>query len=738
MPRKSLSQEHQDIRVQHLLDWSSKGFSVRKPKALRRTIQGQELQPQLAGLARRNQNLTVDGSFLPTAVPVQARVRSEELFSKQYIQIQDAAKLLNPDLSKIKLSSAADYIGTYYKWNGVVQPEYDMREPVAILDTEGYVKQTVARKLALSFRNGYEIVGDRQEDVEYIERRVSAMELVTGQSFDNFLKSILRLLYTTSNCFVQKLRQEESAPVKKKESGKEPIAGYAIIPPHTMLPLLKDGHIVKWRRIFDQGVPYIDLNPDDVHHYVLDRKSGHIFGTPRLVGVRDDIFALRRLEENIELLFINHLFPLFHVKIGTENAPCTYGENGESEIDMVRWQIENMPKEGVFVTDERVEVEAVGAQGKSLSYQDLIDHYKSRIFTALGMSALDMGEGDGANRSTADNISQNLKDSIKSDLDDFCSQIRLTIFREWFAEATYSTAQDACTRTKLSFHEIDLDNRIKEETHVMALFNSNLLTETEARKRLKYKPMEKAQRRETHFELQVLRLEREITKYKTDATLEINEAEVSNQKKLASTQMKLLAAQTDHSEAKADHHEQKLAAEAKHAPTIASAKVKVLNASAQKAKAMGRGRPRSATAKKTTQTQKAVANKMRPTNQHGSNLGPTRAKSSLEESFMSELYTGLVDSRQSMETEGILTPEAWRQESPRIVDTVLERWEQQIDDHSSGDSYTRQVRAGLTLLKSSIAETSDPELLSVILSTRDQEVNENADRVESSDPSDAQ
>jgi hypothetical protein len=45
-----------------------------------------------------------------------------------------------------------------------------------------------------------------------------------------------------------------------------------------------------------------------------------------LVGVKDDIFALRRLEENVELLFINQLFPLFHIKVGTEQAPATFDE----------------------------------------------------------------------------------------------------------------------------------------------------------------------------------------------------------------------------------------------------------------------------------------------------------------------------------------------------------------------------------------------------------------------------
>jgi len=58
----------------------------------------------------------------------------------------------------------------------------------------------------------------------------------------------------------------------------------------------------------------------------------------------------------------------------------------------------------------------------------------------------------------------------------------------------------------------------------------------------------------------------------------------------------------------------------------------------------------------------------------------------------------------------------WREASARIVDEVVERLNQREITDSVGDSYTRQERAaGLSSLKSVIAETSDPELLSVLV-----------------------
>lgn len=733
MPRKSetVLVDQAAARLERLMAFSEGRSTVAKPaKAVivRRTLDGQVMEPNVKGIGKRTSNY--DGSrFLPVEIPTGARVITDTQLSKMRKgkggYIEDVAKTLNADLTKAKLNSAADYIGTYYMWNGILMPEYDMREPFAISDTEVYVKQTVARKLALANRASYEIISERSEDAEYIQGRIDAMEFVTERTFESLLSGVLHNMFLTSNCFLCKIRKADATPVKKKKGGKTPVAAYSIIPSHSIQPYLKNGKIIKWRRFFDHGIPYMDYDVEDIIHLKWDVKPGHIFGTPRTIGVRDDIFALRRLEENIELLFINHLFPLFHVKVGTEKAPCTYGQGGESEIDMVRYQIENMPKEGVFITDERVTVEAVGAEGKSLDFDKLVAHFKSRIYIGLGMSAIDMGEGADATRATADNISQNLKDSIKADLDDLAGQIRMFIFKEWFTEATYSTSiQKATARTQLSFHELDLDNRIKEETHVMALFNSHLITETEARKRLKLKPIKGAEndgqeRKNLHFDLHVLRLEKEIIKGKTKSAMDIAEADVKNQKALAATQMKVLEAQTAHSEATTAHHNSKLEAQAKHMPTIAKAKVAVSNASAKRAAVAGRGAPRGGTAKKTTQTAKAVGNKMRPTNQHGSKLGPTK-------DMLDEVYNSLLTVRDSLVADGKNLDKTWRDASAKVIDGVISRLSASEITDSDGDSYTRQERAaGLARLKAVVGETSDPEILSVLIqSALDTEVDD--------------
>jgi hypothetical protein len=529
---------------------------------------------------------------------------------------------------------------------------------------------------------------------------------------ESFFKQILFNLLLCSNCFLQKIRNEKATIVSQKENGPVPVAGYRLIPAHMIFPYMENGIPVKWRRFFDTGAPFEDISLEDIIHLKWDVKPGHRYGTPRTVGVRDDLFALRRLEENVELLFINFLFPLFHVAVGNDENPAGYdSESGMSEVDLIHWQIQNMPKEGVFVTDERVKVTAVGAEGKALDYSKLMEHYKSRIYTGLGMSAVDMGDAKTAgSRSTADNISQNLKDSIKSDLETFGGMVRMSIFKEFFLEATYSVSvQKAVARTWLHFHEIDLDNKIKFENHVIQLYLNNLVDEDEARQLIGKKKFQEVQRKKLNFDLHTVRLVKETEKAKADTAIKVSEA-------AAKQQEKLMPMQTEHAEKQAKTQAKLSAVQTSHHERKAAASIELLKAKTEHAKGTGAGRPQSATAKKSSPGKKAVQNKETPTNQHGSNLGPTKAKSGLEKLAAEWTDAAVELIEQLKDSNGTVDHEAYQKKVGPLLESILARVESEIGDDSE-NSYTRQARTGLDQLRTVILTTYDPELISVLVTS---------------------
>jgi hypothetical protein len=403
---------------------------------------------------------------------------------------------------KKKVQAETDLLSGYWGWHGIIEPEYDLLEPYTILDTESYFATAVTRKHSLMFRNGFTVAGNNQNFVTYIERRFAQMGYVSGQSVENFLKDILWNLLICSNCILVKVRDSAaSGGVKNEKNGnKMPIAGYVVVPPQTVFPYLDGyGQVIKWRRFFGDGRPFKDYDIDDIVHFWWNRKPGHLFGTPRIWPVRDDIYALRRLEENVELLLIQHLFPLLHTKIGTPEAPCEYLPDGISEVDMYRAYIQSMPKEGVLVTDERVSIDCVGVGNQGAQYEGVLEHYKKRTFTGMGVSSVDMGETD-ATKSGADNVSQNLKDQIKADLAWFTQQFKLLVLKDLFSEAPFHLSiQNAVNDVSLEFHELDPDNQIKMETHAANSYNNQAITHPELRRALKRKPLLPEEERDLHF-----------------------------------------------------------------------------------------------------------------------------------------------------------------------------------------------------------------------------------------------
>jgi hypothetical protein len=529
---------------------------------------------------------------------------------------------------KGKVEEETDILNSYWGWRGIMEPEYDLLESYTILDVEAIYKRAIDRMHSLAFRNGVHVVGEEPAYVDYLKDRIAQIGYVMGKGFPQFLKEIIKNLWVCSNCIVSKIRDEEnSGGIKSERNGKlVPVAGYAIVPPHTIYPFLDGrGHIEKWRRFYKDGRPYRDYAPEDIIHFRWDVKPGHIYGTPRILSVRDDIFALRRLEENVELLLVQHLFPLFHVKVGNEKAPVEYLPDGSSEIDYIRAQIMNMPKEGVFVTDDRVEVDVVGAQGKGADPGPMLEHYLNRTLIGLGVSGVDMGLADTSNRATSDTVSQNLKEMVKADLQSFADQVDMEFFRELFQESRVKiSVQKAVATTHLDFGEIDVDGQIKQETHALNLFQSHGLDQDELRQRIRHNPFTKDQEKKTHFEKHMVGLER--AKHKMQ--LELVEKQQEHDAKM---------------QTQAEKHQAKMGERSEETKLKSAA---VAAASTKKTKVTKKSATGSSHTKEvhepTSHAKKALSNLVQPANQHGKNFDPHKARSSEDPDLVQAVYDALM------------------------------------------------------------------------------------------------
>ena len=417
--------------------------------------------------------------------------------------IQDVVPEVKTSVPKIKKPALMPFVkDPTLRYNAVKavgrghfqSPEYDLSEVGRIEDTDGYVRQAFDKKIALMFKEGWDITGPDPKSIKYVKARLAQISRASQIPTLMLFRQVGTGLIKKSNAFLIKIRKTEASGGRlRKESGKnifiKPTAAYFVAPPETMEYQLSGNKIVQWQQRMPNG-DRKSYSPRDVIHFFYDRKEGFVFGTPTITPVVDDIRALRKIEENIELLVYQHLFPLFQYIVGTDDLPATFDENGEHEVDVVRREIQYMPTEGGIVTPERHEIKAIGAEGRAIRAEGYLEHFKKRVFAGLGVSAVDMGEGETANRATADNMSRNLIDSVK----DFQQIIEIFInefiLGELLLESTFGpSVLDEDRRCYLKFKEIDVDAQIKKEAHHADQFAKDLITWDEARTKTGYEPI---------------------------------------------------------------------------------------------------------------------------------------------------------------------------------------------------------------------------------------------------------
>lgn len=387
------------------------------------------------------------------------------------------------------MSYADRHRGNWFK------PEYDLTELQIAQDVDSYVFKAIQKKVHRFMLAGWELVGNDSTTLNYVKKRIREIELVSGNPFDLLMKDLAHDLFRYSNCAWVKVRNREASTGRVRViNGKEidPVAGYFLLPFETLwFKVKRNGEIKKIMQEVRNTGETKEFAPQDIVHFYTNKKPGFTMGTPELLPVLEDIALLRRLEENVENMIDANLHPLFHYKVGNDNHPERYGPDGIKESDLVRNTIEYMPSGGIFVSDHRHKIEAIGSEGKALSIHDYIDYFKKRVFAGLGVSPIDMGEGDTANRSTANTLSKIAIQDVEALQETVKVFVETYIINELLLEGGFQDAlMDDNRRVQIKFGSVDKEEKSKEENQTIQLWTNNLINESEARKRLGEQPVE--------------------------------------------------------------------------------------------------------------------------------------------------------------------------------------------------------------------------------------------------------
>jgi len=387
--------------------------------------------------------------------------------------------------------------------------EYDLYETGRIIDTESLVMRAFNKKNTLVFRDGYEIKSKNKENLKYIKRRLSEISFVSKKKFDDILKEFAYNLISFHNPYLVKVRKEEASSgevrIDRGKKNLKPVAAYFCLAPETMEKKLNDsGDATRYRQYVGNNGDWREFAEHNIIYTPFNKRTGFTMGTPPLESVKEDILALRRIEESVETLIYKSLFPIIHLKVGTDKVPAKTLPNGVSEVDSAKAVLENIDDNGGIVTSERIDISAIGAESLALRVETYLEYFKKRVYAGLGMANIDFGDGDSTGRNTGEVLSSSLKDSVIGYQDILSQMVTNDIFIELLLESGKYKYPFEITEEDLvylEFNTVDTDEKIKVENHSLNKAAQGVLTTDELREELGMPPMEGGLKKSFSIEL---------------------------------------------------------------------------------------------------------------------------------------------------------------------------------------------------------------------------------------------
>jgi len=410
----------------------------------------------------------------------------------------------NKNVGIEKIPYAASKVLSYTRsvTGGIFEsPEYNLYQIAACSEVDGIVKQTIEKKSTLMLKNGFRITGDNENYVKYIKLRLKQIELSQNKPWDILHSEIATDLISYHNAFLVKVRNDKysggnirKGKTKRAVKDIHPVAAYFRLPAESVRFMHdSNGQVIKYKQEMPSG-KYKIFNKDEVIHFYHSRRAGYNMACPGIWPALDDIRFLRKIEEGVELLTQQYLFPFFVFTIGTDEEPAHNMEDGTPEVEYWKRKIMEMPSDGGIVVTNRQKMEYLTGN-KVLPVEEYLNYAMKRVFLSLGISPVDLGVGDTSNKATSETLSRNLIDSVKSYQRTYKSFFEFEIISELLLEKFDMSSLLEENFVKFEFSEIDTETMIKLENHSSLMYQQNMMTEDETRTRSNHKKLSDEERK---------------------------------------------------------------------------------------------------------------------------------------------------------------------------------------------------------------------------------------------------
>lgn len=358
------------------------------------------------------------------------------------------------------------------------RPEYNLWEIKEASESDSYVKIAFSKYSYLIYKAGASLKGE-DERVSYLEKRFRMMSFMTQKPMDILFQEVADDLVKYSNAFLIKKRVDGIVGINARPILADKVVGgyFRVDPASVKIKRDKNGNVLKYEQGYGDNIR--EFFPRDVIHIFMDKDANNAYGTPRVVAALEDVKLLRKIEGNVTALIYRFSMPLYQWMVG---LPQQGMQATQPEILKAQNEIERSTLDGIVVTNERTTIKAIGAEGSALNAEGYLRYFEERVFSALGVSASQMGRG-GA-KQDSESMEAQIHDTVKYIQRIMSIFIQEKILNELLFEGGFNPILNEEDIVTYEFEEISLETKVKKENHEMLKFQSNIIPFEDTRRNM--------------------------------------------------------------------------------------------------------------------------------------------------------------------------------------------------------------------------------------------------------------
>lgn len=354
---------------------------------------------------------------------------------------------------------------------------YDLAQIKNAVLTDSYLAVAVRKFSQLITKAGYQIKSKNENAANYVNDRIKVIEFRTKIPFYTLITSIARDLYTYSNSYIIKTRDNNTEKfglkAEKIFSGGA-ISGLFLADPTSVTIRRNDAGAIDAYVINQE-----EYSPNDVIHLYIDKMNNADYGTSRIYSALEDVTMLRKAEGLVMTILYRFAIPVLHIKVGN-TAEGQYAT--QKEINDARDAFQEMPNDGFIVTNERTAIEAITPNMQANQLLKFLEYLELRVFSALNASKSSMGRGGG--QSSADNTEALMHDEVRAFQNVITNFIEKYLFTELLLEGGFNPLLNKDDYVSFAFNEVSIDTKIKLESNTIQKYQGNVINLDEARREL--------------------------------------------------------------------------------------------------------------------------------------------------------------------------------------------------------------------------------------------------------------